>query len=138
MWMTPLLAKMSTFITVAFPSEDLIVTPPSLVTVICSPPAVFKVVFPFGISPDTIVVGTTCLRSTIFNKSLFSGFKRPSNVSAGSLAKASSFGAKTVYGSLPVRVSTNFAALIAVTRVVKFWVATAASTIFGNLTPEKL
>ena len=132
-----MLAKRLALITVALPADDWIVTSSSLVIVIGSPPVVFKVVAPFGISPDTTAFGRTCLRSTAFSLSMFSGFKRSARVLAGILAKASSLGAKTVNGPSPLRVSTNFAAVTALTRVDRFWFDTAASTMLGNLTPEK-
>src|SRR5580698_5514166 len=50
--------------------------------------------------------------------SLFSGFSNVSTVPAGSLAKASLVGAKTVNGPAPFRVSTRPAAFTAATRVV--------------------
>ena len=53
-------------------------------------------------------------------------------MSAGILANASLLGAKTVKGPSPLRVSTNPAAVTAVTRVDKSGVATAASTMVGK------
>ena len=52
-----------------------------------------------------------------------------STVPAGSLAKASSVGAKTVKGPAPLRVSTKPAAVTAATRVVKEPAETAVSTM---------
>ena len=135
--MTPLLAKRLALITAALPTDDSIVISSSLVIVIGSPPLVFKVVAPFGISPDTIVFDRTCLRSNAFSLSMFSGFKRSARSLAGILSKASSLGAKTVNGPSPLRVSTNFAAVTALTRIDRFWFDTAASTIFCNLKSEK-
>merc|ERR1719433_20696 len=64
-WTTPLLAKTSVAITVAFPADDSIVTAPSaLVTVISSPPTVFSTVLPAGISPALTGTGNTCLKRT--------------------------------------------------------------------------
>src|SRR5512147_2026468 len=60
---------------------------------------------------------------------LFSGLSKVSMVPAGSLAKASSVGAKTVNGPAPLRVSTNPAACTAATKVLKRPSATAVSTI---------
>ena len=57
---------------------------------------------------------------------------------AGILAKAALFGAKTVNGPSPLRVSTNAAAPRAVTRVDKSGLDFANSTIVGKLSPEKL
>ena len=55
-----------------------------------------------------------------------------STVPSGSLANASSVGAKTVNGPAPFRVSTSWAALIAVTRVLKEPALTAVSTILAK------
>ena len=71
-----------------------------------------------------------------FSLSMFSGFKRSCNTSAGILAKASSFGAKTVNGPGSVSIFTNFAAVTALTSIDKFEFETAASMMFGNLTAE--
>ena len=60
---------------------------------------------------------------------LFSGFSRSFTVPAGSLAKASSVGAKTVNGPLPFSVSTRSVAWTAATNVLKDPVLTAVSTI---------
>jgi hypothetical protein len=57
-------------------------------------------------------------------------FSRASIVPAGSLAKASSVGAKTVKGPGPESVSTRPAALTAVTKVPKLPTAMAVSTMF--------
>ena len=132
MWTTPLLVTTSVAITVAFPAEDSIVTPSAFVTVIVSPPAVSTVVLPSGISPARMTVGRTCLKSTASSWSTFSGSKRLAKVSAGSLANASLFGAKTVNGPSPFNVSTKPAACTAVTRVDNSGVADAASTIVGK------
>ena len=51
---------------------------------------------------------------------LFSGLSKDSSVPGGSLAKASSVGAKTVNGPGPFSVCTSPAALTAATRVLKF------------------
>jgi hypothetical protein len=94
-WTTPLLAKTSVAITVAFPADDSMVTAPSaLVTVISSPPTVFSTVLPAGISPALTGTGNTCLKRTAVRASLSS--KRPPKASAGTLANASLVGAKTV------------------------------------------
>ena len=61
--------------------------------------------------------------------SLFSGFSREASVSLGSLAKASSFGANTVNGPFPLRVSINPPAVSAAARVLKLPLLTAVSTI---------
>ena len=60
---------------------------------------------------------------------MFSGFTRVSTVPAGSLAKASSVGAKTVKGPGPSRVSTRPAALTAATRVLWMGELTAFATM---------
>ena len=86
-------------------------------------------------SPDIRILGTTCLRSTVLNSNILLGFISSSNISR-ILAKASSFGAKTVKFPLPPSVPTKSAALTALTREDKFWFAIAASTIFGFLTSE--
>ncbi len=52
-----------------------------------------------------------------------------STVPAGSFAKASSVGAKTVNGPTPLSVSTNPAALTAATRVLKEPALAAVSTM---------
>src|SRR5580704_10790091 len=67
--------------------------------------------------------------------SRFSGFSRLSTVPAGSLAKASLVGAKTVNGPGPSRVSTRPAAFTAATSVVWSCELSAFSTIFfvGNM-----
>ena len=132
MWTTPLLVITSVAITFAWLSDDTILTPFELITVMDSGPAVFTVVLPAGISPALMTVGSTCLKSTAFSCSIFSGFKRLANASAGILAKASLVGAKTVNGPFPLNTSTNPAACTAVTRVDNAGVATAASTIVGN------
>ena len=64
-----------------------------------------------------------------FSVSRFSGLSKPSTVPAGSLAKASSVGAKTVKGPALLRVSTSAAAWTAVTNVVKRPSAIAVSTM---------
>src|SRR5882762_326567 len=61
--------------------------------------------------------------------SLFSGLTRVSTVPAGSLAKASSVGAKTVKGPALLRVSTRPPALTAATRVLWIGELTAFSTM---------
>merc|ERR1719266_2864434 len=130
-WTTPLLAKTSVAITVAFPADDSMVTAPSaLVTVISSPPTVFSTVLPAGISPALTGTGNTCLKRTAVRASLSS--KRPPKASAGTLANASLVGAKTVNVPSPLRVSTRPAALTAVTRVDKLGVAIAAAAMLGN------
>jgi hypothetical protein len=60
---------------------------------------------------------------------LFSGLSRSSTVPAGSAAKASSVGAKTVKGPSPFSVSTSPAASTAATSVPKLPAPTAVSTI---------
>ena len=60
---------------------------------------------------------------------LFSGFSRSSTVPAGSLAKASSVGAKTVNGPLPLSVSTRPAALQRGGQGLEGPAATAVSTM---------
>ena len=60
---------------------------------------------------------------------LFSGLSRSSTVPLGSLAKASSVGAKTVKGPALLRVSTRPAAPRAAARVVKLPAPTAVSTM---------
>ena len=62
------------------------------------------------------------------NWSLFSGLRRFSTVPSGSFAKASSVGAKTVRGPLPLRASTRPPALRAAVSVLKEPAATAVST----------
>ena len=63
---------------------------------------------------------------------LFSGFKRPSTVPAGSSEKAASVGANTVNGPLPLRVSVSPAALMAAPKVVKLPALVVVSRIFMN------
>ena len=60
----------------------------------------------------------------------------PSTVPLGSLANASSVGAKTVNGPAPLRVSTKLAALIAVTRVLKEPALTAVSIMSATYSPS--
>ena len=60
---------------------------------------------------------------------LFSGLRSDSTVPLGSLANASSVGAKTVKGPFPLRVSTRPAALTAATSVLKLPAPTAVSTM---------
>src|SRR5271157_3144698 len=60
---------------------------------------------------------------------LFSGLSKFSKVPLGSLAKASSVGAKTVNGPLPFNASTNPAAWMAATKVLNFPLAIATSTM---------
>ena len=134
---------MSVSIAVAVPAEDLIFISFLLVTVIFSPPAVTKTVFPFGIASETAVQKqidfvTTCLRSSSFSSSLFSGFKRFANVLAGILAKASLFGAKRVNGPSPLSVSIKSAAVRACKRVENFGFDAAPSTILGTSTEKSL
>merc|ERR1719486_646390 len=130
---TPLLAKTSVAITVAITPFDSMVTAPSaLVTVISSPPTVLSTVLPAGISPALTETGNTCRKRTAVSASLSS--KRPPKASAGTLAKASLFGAKMVNVPSPLRVSTRPAALTAVTRVDKLGVAIAAAAMLGNST----
>merc|ERR1711953_1258843 len=132
MWMTPLLAEISGMITVAFPAEDSTVASIGF-NVIVSPPTVSTEVISSGNSAASITVGTTCLKRMAVSWSTFSGFNKSSNVSAGILAKASLFGANTVNGPSPLKVSTSPAAFTAATRVESSGEATAASTIMANL-----
>ena len=136
MWTTPLLAKTSIAITFALPADDSTV-PSTGFNVIVSPPTVSTLVMSFGKFLAIITFGTTCLRRTALSWSTFSGFKRSANVSSGILAKASLFGANTVNGPSPLSVSTNPAAVTAVTRVDRSGVATAVSTIVGSSSLSK-
>ena len=62
---------------------------------------------------------------------LFSGFKRSAKRSESKAENASSLGANTVNGPLPLRVWTSSAAVTALTNVLKDPAATAVSTISG-------
>ena len=57
------------------------------------------------------------------------GLRRPSRVAFGTLANASSVGAKTVNGPAPESVSTRSAVVTADTKVVRFSALDATSTI---------
>jgi len=130
MWITPLLARMSAWITFAVPLVDLIfILFLFLVMVIFSSPAVSKIVVPILIAPDLSAFGTTCLRSIFLSFFVFSWFKRLTR----SLAKASLLGAKTVNGPVPLRSLTKFAALRVRARTDKFWFDTTVSTILERL-----
>ncbi len=74
------------------------------------------------------VPGTTCNFSSCTNTSLFSGSNSWFNTPGGSAAKASSVGAKTVYGPSPAKVSSKPAAWIALTSVWNFSLSVALST----------
>ena len=136
--MTPLLAIRSVLITFAFLALDSTRTPLLLTTLISSPPAVSIFVVPSGTLAALNSPGTTCRRSTAFSFSIFSGFNRSSKVPVGSLANASSLGAKTVNGPSPLRISTNLAATIAVKRVDNSGVDATESTMFGSLLSEMI
>ena len=123
---TPLLVIISVAITLAVPAEDLMETPlPLLITSISSPPTVFTLVVPLGISPAMILVGKTCLKRMSAKACLFSGFNNVGMVPSGSLAKASLVGAKTVKSPFPLRVGAKPAALTAAKRVERAGVAAA-------------
>src|SRR5271165_3753355 len=111
-WITPLLASMSVLVTFAPPT----VTLPASTLMGSSLP--FKVLALVVVRSAAInLPGRTWYVSTATSFSLFSGLSRFSTVPAGSLAKASSVGAKTVKGPLPFKVSTSPAAFTAATRV---------------------
>jgi len=81
-------------------------------------------------------VDKTCAGSTWYVRmstsvALFSGFKRSSNVPAGSAPKASLVGANTVKGPGELRVSTRSPATTAATRVERSSTDCASSTMFG-------
>ena len=123
---TPLLVIISVAITLAVPAEELMETPlPLLITSISSPPTVFNLVVPLGISPAMILVGKTCLKRISANCCLFSGFNSVGMVPSGSFAKASLFGAKTVKSPFPLRVGAKPAAFTAAKRVERAGVAAA-------------
>jgi len=123
---TPLLVIISVAITLAVPAEDLMETPlPLLITSISSPPTVFTLVVPLGISPAMILVGKTCLKRMSAKACLFSGFNNVGMVPSGSLAKASLVGAKTVKSPFPLRVGAKPAAFTAAKRVERAGVAAA-------------
>ncbi len=92
------------------------------------------------VKPETSAAMTlpdsTCRVRILVSLSLFSGLTRSSTVPAGSLAKASSLGAKTVNGPGPFSVSTRPAAVTAATRVLNEPAATAVSTISGMGIPR--
>ena len=75
------------------------------------------------------LAGTTWYVRIATSFSLFSGLSRSSTVPAGSLANASSVGAKTVNGPVPFSVSTSPAAFSAAVSVLKLPAATAVSTM---------
>jgi len=123
---TPLLVIISVAITLAVPAEDLMETPlPLLITSISSPPTVFTLVVPLGISPAMILVGKTCLKRISAKACLFSGFNNVGMVPSGSFAKASLVGAKTVKSPFPLRVGAKPAAFTAAKRVERAGVAAA-------------
>jgi len=68
---------------------------------------------------------------------LFSGFSNSSRVPAGNLANASSVGADTVNGPLPLRVCTSPAACNAAAKVLKLPAETAVSTMSFALVPGR-
>src|SRR5271166_5911172 len=123
-WITPLLASMSVLMTFAPPT----VTLPASTLMASSLP--FKVLALVVVRSAAInLPGRTWYVSTATSFSLFSGLSRFSTVPAGSLAKASSVGAKTVKGPLPFKVSTSPAAFTAATRVLNCPAAAATPTM---------
>src|ERR1700728_1788146 len=84
---------------------------------------------PSAMSLELILPETTWEVRILVRMVLFSGLTRVSTVPAGSLAKASSVGAKTVKGPGLLRVSTRPAALTAATRVLWIGELTAFSTM---------
>ena len=129
---TPLLVIISVAITLAVPAEDLMETPlPLLITSISSPPTVFTLVVPLGISPAMILVGKTCLKRIADNISLFMGCNN-NETFPPSLANASLVGAKTVKSPFPSRVGARPAAFTAVKRVDRAGVAAAVPAIVFN------
>src|SRR3954465_3350687 len=116
---------MSALVTIAPATETL---PPSILTGSSLPLTVLTICPSFR-SVDIALAGTTCAVRIAVSFSLFSGFSSVSTVPAGSLAKASSVGAKTVNGPGPLSVSTSPAACRAAASVLNDPAATAVSTM---------
>merc|ERR1712153_254393 len=76
-------------------------------------------------------VGTTWYVKMSTNCALFSGFIKESTTPAGSAAKASFVGAKTVKGPGELRVSARSPATTAATKVDRAGTDSATSTMFG-------
>ena len=107
-WITPLLAKISVLTTFACADDVSTVTPYfDERRVISSPPIVFTVVLPCGISLAKVVVGNTCLIRSSPNDCTLSGSNNVANLSEWPLLKASLFGAKTVKVPGPSKVSAK-------------------------------
>src|SRR5208283_437814 len=123
--MTPLLHRMSVLITLASPT--ITVLPSTLMA--RDWPFTVLTDFIFAIWDAKSVPGTTWYVKMATSFSLFSGFSRSSTVLGGNFANASSVGAKTVKGPLPLRVSTRPAAWSAAARVLNEPAATAVSTM---------
>src|SRR5271157_3997334 len=125
--MTPLVQSMSVFTTLAL----LMVTPPSLTATLAVLPSTVLTSCPSSLTTSaarTLPGITWYLRMAVL-LSLVSGLRRLSTVPSGSLAKASSVGARTVNGPWPLSVSTRSAALTAATRVLNEPAPTAVSTM---------
>ena len=129
MWMTPLEHSMSVVVTLA-PST---MTPSVPTLMVISAPLTVGTLAP---SMVTTVLAITLPETTWYVRmpvslALFSGLMSSSTVPAGSLAKASSVGAKTVNGPGDFMVSTRPAAPSAAARVLKVPAPTAVSTMSG-------
>src|SRR5271157_2795576 len=125
--MTPLVQSMSVFTTLAL----LMVTPPSLTATLAVLPSTVLTSCPSSLTTSAArtLPGITWYLRMAISLSLFSGLRRLSTVPSGSLAKASSVGARTVNGPWPLSVSTRSAALTAATRVLNEPAPTAVSTM---------
>ena len=122
-WITPFVHSISVFTTVAV---TLSLTP-SLVLIASAAPLTVLADWP---SIDMTSEAITFPAITWYVRiavSLGMSFNRLSTVPAGSLEKASSVGAKTVNGPVPLSVATRFVAVSAAARVVKVPAAPAVS-----------
>merc|ERR1712226_819392 len=125
MWITPLLASISAFVTLAL----LIITPPEPMNTSTSAPSTVLIISWSLRSLEWTEPEATWYVRTAWSSLMFLGSNRWSRTSLGSLANASLVGANTVKGPGPERVSTNCPAFKAATRVERSGVATAISTI---------
>ena len=126
-WMTPLVQTMSVLTTLALlaitflPSTSILIGAPW--TDIAILPSIFMTSAAIALELMTWYFRIEA------SLALFSGLRSISTVPSGSLANASSVGARTVNGPSPLRTSTRSAALSAATRVLNDPAATAVSTM---------
>ena len=130
-WISPFLAGMSVFTTVADP-EAVPTFTPSVAEIESVPPPAVLASDSLTTSAAATFPGTTWRRRISRSLSLFSGLRSSSTVPAGRYAKASSVGAKTVNGPFPLSVPTRSAAPSAAASVLNDPAATAVSTMSAS------